>query len=270
MVLRAFTLIEVMVVIAILALLVALLFPALSKIRKGSHEMVSASNLRQWGIGTINYTSINKNLLPWEGMKDMVDMPVNFAASDWWANAVPPLVGQRPYRDISEQATADGTTVPLPPEDNSIFIDPGAFTPPGAPYVGSGKQFFFCYVPNLQLNNTWQTQTANDPHARIRMSQISRSEATVLMAEIRTRKQELPADDPFYDFSLARVRTDWKRCAARHRDGCNMLFADGHVAHFKFESFTVNSLGTRNPEEPGADWNRPKIIWNPLGPALED
>jgi len=268
---RAFTIIEVLVVVGIIALLIGLLMPALSAFRKGGYEAASASNLRQWGIGTINFTTLHKEMLPWEGKKDLADMPENFAAPDWWANAVPPLVGQPPYREISTQATANDGTVPLPPDDRSIFIDPGAYTPPDAPYIGgNNSQFFFCYVPNLQLNNTWQFEGTNDPHARIRMTQISRSDATVLMAEIRTRAQELPPHDPFYGFGLARARTDWKRCAARHRDGCNLLFADGHVNHFPFQYFTTNSLGTRNPEEPGADWNKKDIIWNPLGPALED
>jgi hypothetical protein len=45
--------------------------------------------------------------------------------------------------------------------------------------------------------------------------------------------------------------------------------ADGHVRHVDFRYATTNSAGTRNPEEPGADWNKPDLIWNPRDKALE-
>ncbi|MCF7957123.1 MAG: type II secretion system GspH family protein, partial [Phycisphaerae bacterium] len=49
MVLRGFTLIELLVVISIIALLVAILMPALGKAREQSKKAVCMSNLSQWG-----------------------------------------------------------------------------------------------------------------------------------------------------------------------------------------------------------------------------
>ncbi len=54
---RAFTLVELMVVIVIIAFIVALLFPALRSARKKSYAMGCASNLRQLGIACANYSA---------------------------------------------------------------------------------------------------------------------------------------------------------------------------------------------------------------------
>ncbi len=270
---RAFTIVEVLVVMGIISLLLGLLMPALATVRASSRAAASMSNLRQWGIGTITFCGLNKEYLPWEGFKNSVDMPLNFAQSKWWANAIPPMVGQRSYAEISNAATTEDP-VPLPPDDTSIFVDPGADTPSTAPYLGgpSGgqKQFFFCYVPNSQLNNTYEASGVIDPYACMKLSQIHDASATILMLEMRTVKSELPADDPNYNKDLARHRADWKRFAARHFKGGHMLFADGHAAFVLNVDATTNKQGTRNPSEPGGDWNNKGLIWDPLGPALDE
>jgi prepilin-type processing-associated H-X9-DG protein len=263
-----------MVVIAVIGVLLGLILPALANMTASSRALVSQSNLRQWGIGTSNFSALNKDVLPWEGYKGAPEMHLNFAQPSWWANAVPPFVGQKPYREISEQATASGATVPMPPDDKSIFVDPGAKSPGEQAHIGGAagdpKQFFFCYVPNLQLNNTLEAESLGiDAFPKLKLAAISNHSATILMLEMRTVKSELPADDPFYNFTLVRARSDWKRLAARHKNGGHVLLADGHVKLVDFAKATTNRLGTRNPDEPGADWNQANLIWNPRGPAVE-
>jgi prepilin-type N-terminal cleavage/methylation domain-containing protein len=61
---RAFTLIELLVVISIIALLIAILLPALGAARESAQRTQCASNLRQQGAATFAYATDNKGDLP--------------------------------------------------------------------------------------------------------------------------------------------------------------------------------------------------------------
>lgn len=60
----AFTLVEMLVVIAIIALLAALLLPALSRAKETARATVCLSNLHQVGIALQIYVSENNNKMP--------------------------------------------------------------------------------------------------------------------------------------------------------------------------------------------------------------
>jgi prepilin-type N-terminal cleavage/methylation domain-containing protein len=57
---KAFTLVELLVVISIIALLLAILMPALSKVREQAKNVVCGSQLRQQGIAMLAYASDNR------------------------------------------------------------------------------------------------------------------------------------------------------------------------------------------------------------------
>ena len=61
---KAFSLIELLVVVAIIALLVAILLPALSKAREQARSTVCRSNLQQWSLAGILYAEDN-NAMVW-------------------------------------------------------------------------------------------------------------------------------------------------------------------------------------------------------------
>ena len=68
---RAFTLIELLVVISIIAVLAAMLMPAIAMVRRSAQQTNCASNLRQVGIATIGY------------MNDMQSLPTPIIPSNW-------------------------------------------------------------------------------------------------------------------------------------------------------------------------------------------
>ncbi|MGE3106957.1 MAG: type II secretion system protein [Phycisphaerales bacterium] len=89
---RGFTLIEVLVVIAVIALLVAILLPALGEARQAGRKAVCQSNLHQFGIAYQNYASDFKDNMAsftWRGgvaytMRDVApdsDDPYSFPAA---------------------------------------------------------------------------------------------------------------------------------------------------------------------------------------------
>src|SRR3974377_2301232 len=61
---RAFSLIEMLVVISTIALLISLVLPALGKSRETTRSEICASNVRQLGIALGMYAMANKNFYP--------------------------------------------------------------------------------------------------------------------------------------------------------------------------------------------------------------
>jgi prepilin-type N-terminal cleavage/methylation domain-containing protein/prepilin-type processing-associated H-X9-DG protein len=64
---KAFTLVELLVVIGIISLLIGILMPTLWRVRKQANEVVCANNLRQIFIAFTGYLNDNRNRAFWHG-----------------------------------------------------------------------------------------------------------------------------------------------------------------------------------------------------------
>ncbi|MBI4025656.1 MAG: DUF1559 domain-containing protein [Verrucomicrobia bacterium] len=79
----SFTLTELLVVVAIISMLVALLMPALSRVREKGRGVVCMNNLRQIGLAALLYAGDNDNWLPASGTTLPPDTSIN--TTIWWA-----------------------------------------------------------------------------------------------------------------------------------------------------------------------------------------
>ena len=61
---RAFTIVELLVVIAVIAILVALLIPAVQSAREAGRRITCANHLKQFALGVANYAAANDEMLP--------------------------------------------------------------------------------------------------------------------------------------------------------------------------------------------------------------
>ena len=61
---NAFTLIELLVVISIIAVLMAIMMPALNRVRQQGQAVVCSSNLKQLGVGFILYSQTYEDFIP--------------------------------------------------------------------------------------------------------------------------------------------------------------------------------------------------------------
>lgn len=85
----AFTLAELLSAIAVIAILLALLFPVASKMREGGNVMKCLSNMRQAALGVNAWSVENRNLLPVTGD--------NTADDEYsWVKRIAPYLGIAP------------------------------------------------------------------------------------------------------------------------------------------------------------------------------
>jgi prepilin-type N-terminal cleavage/methylation domain-containing protein len=103
--LAGFTLVELLVALAILGLLLALLLPSLQAARESSRRVTCLHNIRQTALATLNYTTAHSDTLPapWQSQR-----PAPWDNFSWRVSILP-------YLD--QQAVSDALTPDLAPLD---------------------------------------------------------------------------------------------------------------------------------------------------------
>ncbi|MFA6101577.1 MAG: prepilin-type N-terminal cleavage/methylation domain-containing protein [Victivallaceae bacterium] len=218
---QRFTLIELLIVVAIIAILAALLLPALNKARDKAKEIKCANNLKQMGLVFNNYVMDNMEYyVPYAyGSK--------YPGTYYWNQTLQSL-----YPD----AKLSWTTA------NSILMCPSAEVSGGRSNPGYGVLTYgVCnWLPNPQVA-PWTGGTDAPP---ARLSQIKKNISKTMVLSDSWHK-----NTPAYGFNMISVMsTYWSIFAPRHGlTNANMLFVDGHVNKknaIKFNSYwQATSIG---------------------------
>jgi prepilin-type N-terminal cleavage/methylation domain-containing protein len=113
-----FTLVELLVVVGIIALLVAILIPALSRARESANRTICLSNIRQVATALISYTADNNGSFPFCGLAGANPLDADWV---WWQKAngrIDQIAehGIGPYLNL----TATPRVLYCPNDDNSF------------------------------------------------------------------------------------------------------------------------------------------------------
>lgn len=197
---RAFTLVELLTVIAIIGVLAAIIIPVVGKMKASARQTECSSNLRQIGAGFLLYLGENRNLFP----------PVNDNGI-WFMKLTPYL--QKEETDSSKLA--------------EVFMCPtwkDSYTPSSATdwnRLGYGMSYVMVGSPSTG----WPWSSGESVTYQVRASDIVNPTRTVLVAENGGWNWGTHSGnvDTYIAPSHGNAR------ARRHDASANYLFADGHV-----------------------------------------
>lgn len=136
---QGFTLVELLVVIAVVAILAGLLLPVLGRVKGKARDLGCLNNLKQWGVATHIFASDNGDLLPKDGA------PNGASTNEGWYVDLPRILSLPPYHQQPWRTNASA--------------DPGrtAWICPSNPRRSNGNNLFhYClneYVNGLGAGN---------------------------------------------------------------------------------------------------------------------
>ena len=202
----AFTLIELLVVIAIIAILAAILFPVFARARENARRASCQSNLKQIGLGILQYVQDYDEKLPGRNMG--ATTAVNDAQS--WRRTIFPYVK-------STQIFACPSNTGNSSLENDSSGASLATLPPGAPTF---PRSYACNGGNSADYGTGTAPMLNG--GGVNASQLNDAARTVLVTESGSgwiySEMNLSDNNSFFTGHLGTI---------------NFLFADGHVKSIK-------------------------------------
>jgi len=236
---KAFTLVELLVVISIIALLMSILMPALAKVREQAKKVICASNLNQTGLAFALYGAYNdeyaapkaKNFQPWDSAlapyfstgEDDANKKYCRCPADKKPRKVDPAYSQFKYSISAVLPRSYSINAALENRGDLKYIVGGNGSWIPAKYTQVVRPVKTIHVMEFHLgyNELW--------------SQISPSGSVGSFGNV----QGSPAYQDWLKPSIPNIEI-WGEIDQRgnmHKDGGNWLFVDGHVAWHKFNKY---------------------------------
>lgn len=228
---RAFTLVELLVVIGIIVILISLLVPSVALARRAARQAQCASNLRQWAIAVNMYAQTNDGWLPRRGQG--IQPTQTIAWYDDWFNELPPYFHEHSYLDLANAGQLPG------PDSANIWVCPEAVGSPNS------HGYFFSYAMNMALS-------PRDAVYPDRITRVGSLSTMVFMADGPTGNCSTV---PFQGNAGAPSSFN---PVPRHNGRVNIAFLDTHVAGFTAAYIGCNKLG--DPAHPDA-CNHTDLRW---------
>jgi prepilin-type processing-associated H-X9-DG protein/prepilin-type N-terminal cleavage/methylation domain-containing protein len=251
---RAFTLVELLVVVGIIALLIALLMPALGKARKHAREVHCAANLRSIGQAMTAYVQAY-GFYPGSYVSDLViDTMIPADAAVWPARLRHFTGGNKdvffcPSQDERCRWSDTGplTLAPLPiptrAQLNSRYLEYGYEL--GEPLINYRSYFSYGYngfgIPSVGVYDHFG-QRGLGWRVTPRGYGGAQNDLEVGASRVKVPEDMIAVADSDVDATFDYViRPDYPTAGAIHRGGANVLFCDGHVAWNRQQDLIVTS-----------------------------
>jgi prepilin-type N-terminal cleavage/methylation domain-containing protein/prepilin-type processing-associated H-X9-DG protein len=267
---RAFTLVEMLVVVAIIGLLLAMVFPAMKRVKESAGETTCASNLKQLGAATFAYLAVYKDHLPqmvalnpFSGQQEVIGTLFGgkrgqlamFGVDQFGADARPLNKFLGSGAVLVDTDPSDGIDEDLP-----VFrcpMDRGQ--PAQPPFLPEVESMYDFVGSSYTLND--HALTSEDCATLVPKRSGSKPGGKMPSVEDPT-KTWMIGDLPIYNFQEGGDRGQ-KWHMGQHR--CNLCFVDGHVdAGVKI----VEGIVDTTPDYtflPSKDWFNP--LHNPCPPV---
>lgn len=137
----AFTLVELLVVIGIIAVLISILLPSLARARQAAITVSCSANLRQVGQALMLYADSNKGKMPYSEVQGVMKNGVWGKVGDWGTTGTW-------YAEVSTMLGSD-PTASTPAQLSKVLRDPAAVV--GLVNAWGRPDFAFHYVTNPRM-----------------------------------------------------------------------------------------------------------------------